>query len=318
MKRLWLVASMACIVSPAFAAPAVTNTAQKGSALVFPLVVVANNQTTYIRLANDGSQDIDVHCEYRDNQAFYHAGFVVKIIRRQAIWFDAAEGGTADTKPIPPYPGGDGTGLLVCWAVDVGDTTQIRWNHISGTANVVDFTSGAATEYPAWAFAVRAPVVDKSPIGTPGVINLDGIEYDACPRFLHGFDHDNPATPNAGPPVTGTSRVVVTPCAFDLRQDWVPFTTNLRVRGWAFAGGGASTTNFAGSDHWQDLTIPGGPSSLEIFSSTATCAPVSATQCGVVGVQYRLANVPATNTELSASGTRPGVILWDVEDDTPQ
>jgi len=312
MKKLWLVASMVSIVSSAYAAPEVANTGQKGSALVFPRVVVSNTATTYIRLANDGSASIDVHCEYRDSAVppALHAGFVIQLKARQAFWFDAAVGGTADTKPVPPYPGSTGQGLLACWAVDTGDTTQIRWNHISGTANIVDTVASSAVEYPAWAFAVRAPVIDKSPIGIPGVINLDGIEYDACPRFLHGVDQDNQNNPNtAAPPANSRARVVITPCTFDLRQDFDPFATSLRLRTWTTAGAllGDATT---AASYWQDLTDgnAGQPVSFEYRSTTGE---------GLIGVQYRPQGADASSTELSASGSRAGVILWDADQSAP-
>jgi hypothetical protein len=315
MKRFWL--TLLAIAGPVLvqAAPNVATTSEKGSVLVFPLVVSytgATQTTTYIRLANDGSGSIDMHCEYRDNNPAFHGGFVIPLKTRQAVWFDVSAGGTIDTKPVPAFPsGGDGVGLLVCWAVDPGDSMQIRWNHVDGLANVVNFSNGSAIEYKAWAFQVRAAVGDKQPVGTPGVIKLNGDEYDACPRFLHGVD-DNNLVGGAN------ARAVVTPCVFDVRQDYDPFAKQLTIESWNTAGTSLGSSAQA-ADHWQDLNLPpGGEASFEIRATGGACLNPDLPQtCGIVGIIYRPLSNPASGTGLSASGSRDGLILWDPDGGAP-
>jgi hypothetical protein len=75
-------------------------------------------------------------------------------------------------------------GLLACWAVDDGVNSRVKWNHLSGTATVYNVALGAY-EYNAYAFF--APTgLDLRPVGTAGVRNLNGIEYDACPLYQIG------------------------------------------------------------------------------------------------------------------------------------
>jgi hypothetical protein len=195
---------------------------------------------------------------------------------------------------------------------------QIRWNHVDGIANVIDFDTGAAFEYRAWAFQVRAAVADKAQVGTPGVINLNETEYDACPRFLHGVDQNNTLPPPSFDPAGGGAHVVVTPCVFDVRQDFDPFTTNLRTILWNEVGAQVADTT-SPADFWQDIDDgPGGPVSFEIRATGTPCVAVLLTQtCGLVGIQYRPLTAPASGTNLSASGSRAGVILWNPDGAAP-
>jgi hypothetical protein len=316
MRRpVWCVL-VALLVSPlsALAATNVGNTSQKGSVLIFPLVVSDGSRTTIIRLANDGWTSINVRCEYRD-QNLEHLGFVLTIRERQAIWFDVTDG-TA-TKPVGRYPaGGTGEGELFCWAVSPGATTQIRWNHLSGSATISNFMTSATFEYPAWAFQVRAAVLELAQVGTtPGLIRLNGIDYDACPQFLHGIAQDNPAAAGgAVPAVSNQFRIVVATCELDARQDFTdpPPTTRLNLFTRGTAGGG-TTTNFC-ADYWEQVQIPhpgGGAAVYFRLQAAGAGVCAGATAEGIVGLLYRPDLAPTSGTDLAASETRNGVIRWD-------
>ncbi len=76
-------------------------------------------------------------------------------------------------------------GYVVMFAVDFvptattyGEWQEIRWNHLMGTGTVVNYDRGTAWAYNPWAFQTSA-VPHGEPLGDPGVLNLDGIEYEA-------------------------------------------------------------------------------------------------------------------------------------------
>lgn len=328
MRRPWLLGPLFLVLCTTVAsgdvAPNVANTSQKGSVHVFPYVVADANRTTFIRLANEGPGDIDVHCEFRDDKDV-RGGFVTTIKKRQATWVDVSEGGIATynmaSAQYPQHEGGItsvGEGLLVCWAVDEGDANQIRWNHIFGTATLVDYTNGTLFEYPSWAFQARTGA-DKSPVGVPGTILLDGLKYDACPGSLHGVTGDNPDSPPGPPPPpppppppgppTIVDPVIVTPCVFDVRQDRDPFTTRLRVRTWTAAGVGPSTANTC-IDFWHRVILPSATGSFQL-DALADGICTGAQAVGLVGVHYRPGDTARGGTGLAGSNMKNGVIYWD-------
>jgi hypothetical protein len=194
----------------AWAAPNVTNTTQKGSLLIFPDIRVDAERgapwNTVIRLENDGSVAVDVQCYWMDgNKNRVDFGFT--LTRDQAVWFDARTGrGTRQFNPFPqglangfdnPYlmtppavsEAADGAGpyrkgMLACWATDPGHQNQVKWNHLSGTATVYHPLLGAY-EYHAYGFF--APTgTDLQPVGTAGLLRLDGVFYDSCPLYQIG------------------------------------------------------------------------------------------------------------------------------------
>lgn len=80
-------------------------------------------------------------------------------------------------RPDPERPGHTFIrGMLVAVAVTADQEAERHWNHLVGTATRVRYDEPAAREAPAWTF--RA--VDGAPgaaLGTPGAIDLDGVEY---------------------------------------------------------------------------------------------------------------------------------------------
>ena len=130
------------------------TTTQKGSLLVFPDIDVRGGQgfapagkaagpevTTIVRIQNDATSGVWVKCHYMDGQKRRN-DFAFLVTRGQPIWFDAATG--AGTVGANPFPSGFGAGMLACFATMSDESTQIRWNHLSGTATVVNYTQGTA------------------------------------------------------------------------------------------------------------------------------------------------------------------------------
>ncbi|ADJ29527.1 hypothetical protein [Nitrosococcus watsonii] len=81
-------------------------------------------------------------------------------------------------------------GELQCWAVGAGG--EIRWNHLAGSATVVDATKGTAYDYNAWGFrCLVGGNGEECVVADAGRLDLDGAEYEACPKKLMG--HFSPA-----------------------------------------------------------------------------------------------------------------------------
>ncbi len=86
-------------------------------------------------------------------------------------------------------------GFAYAWAVkndpEDGQNRQIRWNHLLGDAAIVNFFLATAAEYNAYAAAVverPGGPANGDFVGTAGVINLNGVEYDsAFARLLLDF-----------------------------------------------------------------------------------------------------------------------------------
>ncbi|MGE3842249.1 MAG: hypothetical protein AB7I50_11735, partial [Vicinamibacterales bacterium] len=174
-------------------------------------------------------------------------------------------------------PVGDGfgpyrRGLLACWAIDGGAQNQVKWNHLSGTATVYSnatANNSGAYEYSAYAFFVPTGT-DLAPVGVAGALNLNGLEYDACPLYQIG--QFTPATMNlaagagyaaavaapftAPPPPLAfpqlvLNRLAVTGCNLNLNQDWTPVWTKLQFDVW-----NEEEVKFTGAyecaDSWHD------------------------------------------------------------------
>ncbi|MGE3840172.1 MAG: hypothetical protein AB7I50_01160 [Vicinamibacterales bacterium] len=260
---------------------------------------------TLIRLQNDGSSDVDVKCYWMDGHK-NRVDFIIPVTKNQAVWFDARTGrGSNQVNPFPtgaangftagnrhPFleagghvnvpglqlgtgapaayaaPDGDGygpyrRGMLACWAIDDGAQNQVKWNHLSGTATLYNTTS--AYEYNAYAFFVPTGT-DLAPVGVAGTLNLNGLEYDACPLYQIGQFSPNiwtqggyagasitPPTP-ANALAVNFTRLVVTGCNLNLNQDWTPVWTKLQFDVWneeevKFTGA------FECADSWHDTVF---------------------------------------------------------------
>jgi len=333
MKKIWCLAVVLTFMGGvAHAAPNVTNPTQKGSLLVFPDIRVDGAWNTIIRIENDGSQDVDILCYWMDGNK-HRVDFILPVTINQPVWFDAKNGQGSPGGNLFPTGGANGfdnpflitppatteetdtggphlRGLLACWAVDNTATNQVKWNHLSGTATVYD--GRAAYEYNAYAFYVPSGT-DLGPVGTPGVLKLNGLEYDACPQYQIA---------QFATGVTAQSRrVAMVSCKLFLNQDWIPVYTKYVFDAWN-ADDVKLTGSFRCADSWHES-----PSGTDPTLSTGIryrVQGVQSTQCYVDGVQVATEEVGViavqsmelvgkgyVGSTLTSAGKRNGEIRWD-------
>jgi hypothetical protein len=104
----------------------------------------------------------------------------------------------------------------------------ITMNNFTGTATIFDFTEGTAIGYNAYGFKRSGGT------GTPGVLNLNGTEYDKCPAYLLGtFMIDGTSFGVQQHRVTASpGKLTLVPCDQDLRQDRLPIYTKANFTVW--------------------------------------------------------------------------------------
>jgi len=235
--------------------------------------------------------------------------------------------------PDPDNPGGRVLrGYVIAWAVDnLG--REIRWNHLSGSAVLIDYITTSASEYSAWGFQAIGAVHGQQPESclafnldsgqcvdrqvVSGRIDLDGFEYDACPgRLLLDFNAVGaPLHPPAGnAPLVGvdTNLTLVT-CSVDLRQDnHGPVTTKAKFDIWnqnevRFSGtercvtcwdmaGLASYTTFGIPNHFLLANLQTGRGRAKIDGLASTVCPgigQGSQDAAILGMSQRVLRFPA-------------------------
>ncbi len=163
-------------------AAAVANTSQEGSLLIFPKIVAKGNQTTgvaivdtIIYIGNDSDREVWLKCFWVLEDGNLE-DFMFKLAPNQPAAFSAWTG--AGTISAPSLRG---EGELVCWGIDAGSTTQIQFNHLYGS--ILIKSPFALVGSNAWSFrALKDPSPAKG--GIAGKLPLDGVTYDACPKYL--------------------------------------------------------------------------------------------------------------------------------------
>jgi len=131
----------ALFTTQAFAAQNVANTSQKGSLLIFPLVDVRTTDaaTTIIDISNDANGLAFVNCYYiNDHKA--RVDFSFGITGKATVSWDVLTHSGTIAPPAWPAGGsflkGDpNEGELICFATDQAGHNQVRFNHLTGTAN---------------------------------------------------------------------------------------------------------------------------------------------------------------------------------------
>ena len=117
-------------------------------------------------------------------------------------------------------------GELKCWAVTADGSTEQHYNHLFGTASIGDYYTYQAWEYTATAFqALGAATLTGTALGSPGELQLNGTEYDACPNILLGNFIPTGYTDNH-------TQVTLASCNQDLRQAYTPTITKLTWTFW--------------------------------------------------------------------------------------
>jgi hypothetical protein len=245
-------------------------------------------QDTFIELTNDYPQDVWVQLYYingdsplealyeerphrlveRAHTGWNSVGMQLQLTSSEPTYWSISTGLPAMLAPFtvldpgdpPGRPSPDPTygevrvlrGYIIAWAVD-RHGREIRWNHLSGRATVVDYDSGSAWVYVPWAFQAHSAPHGVHPSNCltvnlesgqcaeseiiPGQLDLDGFEYDSCPdKLLFGFWAAGSMVP--GPPdysegVPVDTSLLLMPCDIDLRQDGIgPVTTKARFDIW--------------------------------------------------------------------------------------
>jgi len=308
---------------------------------------------TLVRIQNDGSSDIDLKCYWMDGHK-NRVDFILPVTKNQPVWFDARTGrgstqvnafpaaaangftagnrhpfleaGGAVAAPPAANANGDGfgpyrRGLLACWVIDGGAMNQVKWNHLSGTATV--YNAASAYEYNAYAFFVPTGT-DLDPIGVAGTLNLNGLEYDACPLYQIGqftpavttgagyaATFAAGATP-AGATAINYNRLAVTGCNLNLNQDWTPVWTKLQFDVW-----NAEEVKFTGAfecaDSWHetdfrpgitpqnDGTQPVVPGFVDGLDSAAQ--NFDASTLATYSARYRVQGVKSTQCDRTKSSS---------------
>lgn len=253
LAMLWFFSGAA---TPGFAAQNVANASQKGSLLIFPRIDTTSGtfskRDTIIRISNDYPQDARLKCCWVDQNQMVD-GFELLITSAQPVWFRASDGmgaGTyeGDTKayyPINVSPFYENrVGELKCWAVDAAGTAQIAWNHLHGTAMVIDYAAHTAYEYNSLNLTVRPSGYSTGDsVAPPGdlILSANAQEYDACPTYLifnfFTYDKTGERPPigldgEAAEVTIGRTSLTLVPCHQDLRQDRAPTCTKAKFDVW--------------------------------------------------------------------------------------
>ena len=351
--------------SPVFAAQNVANPSQKGSLLMWPLVTIdpeypENTSDTLIEISNDSFGPVHVECEYV-NQKKARVNFDFDLTGKATLTWDVLSG-ASDTDfaaaqfptATGPFPGDVFAGELVCIAVDSARANQIAFNHLTGSATVLDVNDADAEQirqafkYNAWAFAARCTAcpgglaADNTVQGTPGQLVLSGGgdgTYDACP--LYNIVNFMPNGATLAPVTTLDNDLAVMSCNQDLRQDYVIHETKLQFTVW-----NEFENSFTGSYYCADsvssvpLSSQDGLglvnasnfdySTLRTANARYQVQGVSSSQCpgsenagllGVATASTAIAPDTGEDQELgnttSGAGTLAGFVLWDPAGPTP-
>jgi hypothetical protein len=76
-------------------------------------------------------------------------------------------------------------GYVLAWAVERETNREIRFNHLSGTAMLVNYRDITAWEYNPWAFQATEAVPHGAVLFPPfGRLDVNGIEYQFAPDQL--------------------------------------------------------------------------------------------------------------------------------------
>jgi hypothetical protein len=230
-------------------------------------------QDTFIDLSNDYPGDVLVqmyfvngdHSEYCGGPAAGEVGpggdchpgcnFVdvqIPLTQHQPTYWSAATGqsshygltpftvldpGNPPGRPDPSVPGEWMLrGYIVAYAVNATGE-EINWNHLKGDAMLINYDQASAWEYNAYAFQAHAGQTGM-PTGTPGVLNLDGREFDALYDLLlldfYGTQEIQ-APPVRGVALLGAidTDITLLPVDLDLRQETEgPTTTKATFTVW--------------------------------------------------------------------------------------
>jgi YVTN family beta-propeller protein len=343
-------------IGPTLALQNVANTSQKGSLLIFPLIHVFP-ENTLIEISNDQNTQVHVECIYV-NEKKGRVDFDFHLTGKATLSWEVLTGSGDIAAPRFPtggaFPGGNAArGELICIATDVSIQNQIAWNHLTGTATVIDLNDPAATQhkqafrYNPWSFIARdatgQPAADGTIQGTPGNLQLtganDGKSYDGCPAYNIVNFMPNGATLNGVHTIDNDLSVVS--CNQDLRQDFRLHLTTLKFTEWnenensftgtficvdsvKTAGLDSFTTGLVNGFNFDFSTLRTDNARFQMKGVKSDRCPGSTETVGLLGVataSLALGGDPSKSQEVGSTtqgaGLLPGFVLWDPAGSVP-
>ncbi len=190
-RKVAVLAVCLAVLAPAALAQDRVTATEKGSVLVWPKIELRFDssmnliQDTFVTINNDfnGSVDIQLYfvseiCTTVDN--------TITLTKNEPAYWSSYSGLPKGVSPFTvlgdPYPDPENPnqyilrGYVIGWAIN-SDYEQINWNHLYGGATIVNYEDGGAWEYNAYTFQALQGANGQN-VGLPGVINLDGTEFD--------------------------------------------------------------------------------------------------------------------------------------------
>jgi hypothetical protein len=312
-SKLFAAIALAAVATSASAVTEIGNPGQKGSLLIYPRVDIATGDTLVTMVNDYAAGVIRVKCYYQASDPVttpytgtlaglrplkHKRDFEIELTHNQPISWLASSGRGIDGALVAPgllLPFPDGAqrnaAELKCWAVTPDGSTERVHNHLFGTASVMNFTTGQAYEYTAYAFQARGNQSDA--LGSPGVLNLDNSEYDSCPAIVVG-DFIPVGAPS---PFGSATQVTLASCTQDLRQAYTPTITKLTYTFWN-ADEVPMTGAHQCADSWYETTFPQtGPANLNNAGFAAL---------GTFSAYFRI--VPTADSQWCANSTTPGFV----------
>ena len=348
--------------------PQIGDVTTKGSVIIYPEVEIRWRedgtliQDTYISISNDypgyvpvqmyffnGDPPLDATANDRDHLGWNWVGDQFALTGNQSTYWAASSGQPVGLSPytiLDPSddplqqgrPANDGTtdrvlrGFVLAWAINA-DGFEICWNHLAGKALIIRYDQAAAWEYNAYAFVCRS-VEHGMPTVDPGVIALDGSEYDFCPNLLLmdfcavGTDLLSSETV----PVSVDTDLTLFPVKLDARQETEGHvTTKAKFDIW-----NENEVKFSGTErcitcwdqkllglydppnHFSRWTLQtnAGRARIDGLGSTVVCGP-NAVDAPMLGTAMKLlsfndgADLDLAGTNLAGAGYEAGFILYD-------
>jgi hypothetical protein len=328
----------------AFAAQNVANTSQKGSLLIWPLINIDSGAETLIEISNDANRTVHIECFYV-NERKGRVDFDFHLTGKQtASWTVGGRYGDQVTPAAFPVHGtfNPGSpfaatnpyrGTLICFATNNGVTAQIAWNHLTGTATVID--GSGEFRYNAWSFVARnaqgQPEANNVRQGTPGRLDLTGNgagTYDACP--IYNIANFMPTGGSLGGIRADSNALSVVSCNQDLRQDYDLHLTKLHFWVWnsyehsftgayicvdsvntvALGAGNPDLVNGSNFDY-SVLQTPNARFHVRGIASTQ-CNPQTTENAALLGVLASETNYGEVASTTQTAGAAPGFVLWDL------
>lgn len=201
-----------------------------------PLDPVVDDLGTVLVEGEPGWNWVDCSfCLTRDQPTYWSAATGLPAGCQPFDILDPAGSDGIPGRPDPDVAGGKILrGFVYAWAVD-NTGCQIRWNHLSGGATLVNYANTTAWEYNAWAFQVGDSIAHDTRAGECGRIVMDGSVYDSAYDMLlmDFFQPGSQALSSGTNIVSVDTDLTLHPVVADLRQDsFGPVTTKAKFDIW--------------------------------------------------------------------------------------